>query len=163
MSDATHPLMRLLNHTDLTLFLTASNYQFFTKLETALTADAKSLDDTGESEATFAMPLSDTNDLFRNQAPTLHAMIAGWAQGVMEPLVSMLNDYCNSHSDITLYLDGDLHSALLYFDNVDEYIGSIDKEDVADIKAGLSGWSNSCELIANFDEFVAELDALADS
>ncbi|MGP5059636.1 hypothetical protein ACTXIV_13135 [Psychrobacter celer] len=163
MSDIKHPLLRLLGHTDLQVFLTEINYQFFNKLETALTEDSKSRADTGEAEATFAMPLADTNDLFQNQAPTLHAMIEGWALSAMSPLVSTLNDYCNNSDEIILYLDGDLLSAHLYFDNVDEYISSIDKEDVADIKAELSGWTNSCALINDFDEFVAKLDALADS
>ena len=163
MSDIKHPLLRLLGYTDLQVFLTEINYQFFNKLETALTEDSKSRDDTGEAEATFAMPLADTNDLFHNQAPTLHAMIEGWALSAMSPLVSTLNDYCNNSDEIILYLDGDLLSAHLCFDNVDEYINSIDKEDVADIKAELSGWTNSCALINDFDEFIAKLDALADS
>ena len=163
MPDIKHPLLRLLGHTDLQVFLTEINYQLFNKLEAALTEDSKSRDDTGEAEAVFAMPLADTNDLFQNQAPTLHAMIEGWALGAMSPLVSTLNDYCNSGDEMILYLDGDLLSAHLYFDNVDEYINSIDKEDVADIKAELSGWTNSCALINDFDEFIAKLDALADS
>lgn len=148
MPNTTHPMLRLLELTDLSVFLAHSNFQFFTKLETALIADVKSVVDFGEAEATLYKPISDTNDLFQEQTKILRAMIGGWSCSVMEPMLDSINQY-SEDENLTIYFDGYLHDAKLSFDNIDEFVNSLDNEDVEGVKAILADWSNSVELIEN--------------
>ena len=161
MLDEKHPLMRLLAHTDLLVMLAESNFQLFTKLEAALNADVKSLDDTGQVDAVFQKPLIDTNDLFQTQAAVLHAMIEGWSLAVMEELTINLNELSGSDAGISLYVDGDLQSARLFFDNIEAFVSGVDINDVAEIRDELDSWKNSCELIDNYNELIEGLDAIS--
>lgn len=162
MSDNTqHPMLKLLELTSLNAFLTHLNFQSFTKLEAALIKDGKSVFEKDGTDVTFYKPINTTDDLFQNEVPFLHGMIEGWARAVMQPLVDELNENSCGDDEITLYFDGDLLSAALYFEDIESYVSGADDEDVADIKNVLADWEHSAALIANIDELTDALEAKA--
>ena len=151
-------LTNLLNYIDLGAFLSERNFTAFKKIETALLADNKTVMDEGNGDAYFHKPLVNTDDVHENQNMFLHSLISGWVNSVTQPLIEELTDAINSDtSGLAIYLDGDLESAELYFDSIDEFLAEVEPDEVDEVKEVLEDWSNTIAIIANSDLLVSGL------
>lgn len=149
----THPLLRLLGHTDIGTWLYSQPLVFFTELEAALIADNKSLDDTGEHEAMFKKPIADTGDIFQNQSNVIFSMVEGWTLSVMNPLLEDIKNCTDIKGVLYLTFESDGCDIILSFDNIESFTQKLEPNNVDDLKAVLAAWSNSAALIDNLDEF----------
>ena len=154
--DTTPAIIRLMQHTDLSLFLNDGNLGLFTKLEAALIEDDKSVVCFGGYQEGFG-DISNTEDLYDNQSDILSAMITAWAKSVLGDFVKSLNDAVSDSLDITTDTSGGVYCMMLEFSGLDDYISGIDEDNAGDVTKVLDEWKHSSELIINIDELRSAL------
>lgn len=151
MSDnKTHPLLDLLELSGLSSLIVGGNFDSFLNLKEALSKDDKTPLVVHDIVVPLPHDLHDTDSLFQNETHFLHALIESWCLSVVAPLLSDLNRY--GGNELTAYFDGHLDSAQLYFENTDDFVNSLDSDDVESVQAILSEWSHTIEVFGNAEE-----------
>lgn len=160
MSDnKTHPLLDLLELSGLGALVVGGNFGSFIDLKEALSKDDKTPLVAYNHDVVVPLPhnLHDTDSLFQNENHFLHALIESWCLSVTSPLLTELNCYAPTSNELTAYFDGYLNSAQLYFENTDDFVNSLDSDDVESVQAILSEWSNTVEMFGNAAELQGAL------
>lgn len=155
MSDTNkHPLLDLLELSGLSSLIVGGNFGSFLNLKEALSKDDKIPLVGYEHDVAVPLPqdLYDTNSLFQNENHFLHALIESWCLSVTSPLLTELNCYAPTSNELTIYFDGYLDSAQLYLENADDFVHSLDSDDVESVQAILSEWSHTIEVFGNAEE-----------
>ena len=155
--DKAPAILRLMKYTDLSLFLNDGNLGLFIKLEEALIADEKSVNDFGGYQEDFADDLSNTEDLYENQGPILSAMITAWAKSVLGEFMNGLHNACTDSLGINTDTSGGVYCMTLKFTGLDDYIANINEDNCDDILNVLNQWEHTAELIINMDDLKVAL------
>lgn len=154
--ETTPAIIRLMQHTDLSLFLNEGNLGLFTKLEAALIEDGKAVVCFGGYQESFG-DISNTEDLYDNQSDILSAMITAWAKSVLGDFVKGLNDAVSDSLDIATDTSGGVYCMMLEFSGLDDYINDLDEDNAGDVAQLLNEWENSSNVIINIDELKSAL------
>jgi len=155
------PFLDLLELSGFTSFLVGGNFSFFTSLKQALLADDKSVLTIDDVATPLPCDLNDTDGLFQKETDFLLALIESWGLSVVTPLLTALNEYTPiGEAELSIYFEGYLHDAKLYFDNTQGFIDSLNTDDVKGIKSLLSEWSNTVGEFGNLTELEDLLGAV---
>lgn len=160
--DKKHPMLQLLELTGLEMMVEKINFAFFLKVKRALEKDSKETKDLYSHPRAFEKSITDTTDLFQNQGSILNTMIAEWALSVIHPLVEHLNDYGDGEASLELADAGQLLEASVSFiggDNwANDFVATVDEEDLSDLKDILADWGNTLSVIDNSGELIKAVD-----
>lgn len=160
MSYDRHPLIDLLKLSGFELAIEPANFQLFTKLKDALTADSQSIVAEAENDVfadTVEIVISDASNA---QSDVLRGVIEGWSLSVLTPLLDAINDFSETES-IYFSMENYLYDATISLSgDIEGFVESMEIESVPALKELLAEWENTLNVITNSDDLVDVINAI---
>lgn len=160
MSYDRHPLIDLLKLSGFDLVIEQLNFQLFTKLKDALTADNKSIVAEADTDVLIETIETLSSDDTNAQGDVLRGVIENWCLSVLTPLLDALNEFSDTES-IYFSMDNYLYDATISLSgDIEGFADSVEPENVTDLKELLADWENTLDAITNSDELLDAINAL---
>lgn len=158
MQNNPHPLIEILKLSDHGFMVKETNFELFTKLRIALTEDGQPTSLSGKIDTQKWSKLSNPDNLSGDTESSLVAcMIESWCMAAIKPFVTALNEHV-SGKKITIvmtkytYSASECIDAYLYIKgSADDLRESIKPESVPAIRALISEWDSTFDVISNGD------------